>query len=156
MAKDRAHKTYVPHFFLVLQTLTSPNYIMFRIDWPMSRQSYPHFTLSIPQLHSFHWLSVKFRKLFKISLLTYKTLREKPPVYLYSMLAASLPSRSIRSNKGISSSDRRVKTNTGAGVFHSRAPSFWNNLLLSVRSAFQVVTLKKHFKTHIFDLAFPP
>ena len=35
----------------------------------------PPFTRSIPLLRSLHWLPVKFRILFKINLLTYKTLR---------------------------------------------------------------------------------
>ena len=37
----------------------------------------PPFTRSVPLLHSLHWLPVRFRLLFKIPLLTYKTLREK-------------------------------------------------------------------------------
>ena len=53
------------------------------------------------------------------------------------MLAASLPSCSLRLNNDNSLSVLRVKTNTGARAFHSCAPSPWNNLLLS-------------------DLAFPP
>ena len=112
----------------------------------------PPFTRSVPLLRSLHWLPVKFRILFKISLLTYKTIHEKQPVYLHSMLAASLPSHSLRSNKGISLSVPRVKTNSGARAFHSCAPSLWNNLPLSVRSAISVVAFKKH----LFDLAFPP
>ena len=35
------------------------------------------FTRSIPLLRSLHWLLVRFRILFKINLLTYKTLRKK-------------------------------------------------------------------------------
>ena len=55
--------------------------------------------------------------MFKISFLTYKILRGGQPVYLHFMLAPSLPSRSLRSNKGISLSVPRVKTNTGARAF---------------------------------------
>ena len=79
----------------------------------------------------------------------------KTPVYLHSMLAASLPSHSLRSSKGISLSVHRVKTNTGARAFHSCAPSLRHNLPLSVRSAISVATFKKYLKTHFFDLAFP-
>ena len=116
----------------------------------------PPFTRSILLLHSLHWLPVRFRIRFKINLLTYKTLREKQPVYLHSMLAESIPSRSLRSNNDNSLSVPRVKTNTGAKAFHSCTPSLWNNLPLSVRSASSVATLKKYPKTHLFDLAFPP
>ena len=74
---------------------------------------------SLPLLRSLHWLPVRFRILFKINLLTYKTLCEKQPVYLHSMLAASLPSRSLTSNNDNNLSVPRVKTNTGARAFHS-------------------------------------
>ena len=116
----------------------------------------PPFTRSIPLLRSLHWLPVRFRILFKINLLTYNTLHEKQHVYLYSMLAASIPSRSLRSNNDNSLSVPRVRTNTGARAFHSCAPSLWNNLPLSVHLAISVATFKKYVKTHLFDLAFPP
>ena len=116
----------------------------------------PPFTRSIPLLRSLHWLPVRFRILFKINLLTYKTLREKQPVFLQSMLAASTPSCSLRSNNDNSLSVPRVKTNTGARAFQSCAPSLWNNLPLSVHSASSVATFKKYLKTHLLDLAFPP
>ena len=60
-------------------------------------------------------------------------LRGKQPVYLHSMLAASIPSRSLRSINDHILSVHRVKTNTGARAFHSCAPSLWNNLPLSVQ-----------------------
>ena len=49
----------------------------------------PPFTHSVSPLLSLHWMPVKFRKLFKISLLTYKMFHEKQPVYLHSILAPS-------------------------------------------------------------------
>ena len=107
----------------------------------------PPFTRSIPLLRSPQWLPVRFRILFKINLLTYKTLREKPPVYLHSMLAVSIPSRSLRSNNDNSLSVPRVKTKAGAGAFHCcAAPSLWNNLPLSLLSDISVATCKKHLK----------
>ena len=75
------------------------------------------FTLSILLLHSLPWLPVQFRDGFKMCVLTCKTLHEKQPVYLHIMLATSLPSRSLRSNKGITLSVPRVKTSAGAGHF---------------------------------------
>ena len=75
----------------------------------------PPYTRILPLLR---WLPVRFRILFKIKLLTCKTLREKQPVYFHSMLAASLPSCSWRSNNDNSLSVPRVKTNTGARAFH--------------------------------------
>ena len=106
----------------------------------------PPFTRSLPLLRSLHW----FRISFQISLLTYKTLREKQPVHLHSMLAPSLLSPILWDIS------LGVKTNTGARAFHSCAPSLWNNLSLFVHSAISVATFKKRLKTHLFDLAFPP
>ena len=77
----------------------------------------PLLTRSVPLLRSLHCLPVTFGIFFQISLLTYKILREKLPVYLHSMLPASLPSRSLRSNNDNSLSVPRVKTNTGKRTF---------------------------------------
>ena len=59
----------------------------------------PPFTRSVSLLRSLHWLPVKYRVLFKICLLTYKALHEEQPVYIRSLIAISLPSRSLRSNR---------------------------------------------------------
>ena len=80
------------HFCMVLLTLTSQDLSVYRINWPRLVATSPPFTRSFPLLCSLPWLPVRFRILFKINLLTYKTLREKQPVYLHSMLAASIPS----------------------------------------------------------------
>ena len=105
-------------------------------------------TRSVALLWFLHWLPVKFSILFKISLLTYKSLHEKRACYLHSMLAASLPSHTLRSNKGISLSVPRVETNTGSRAFHSCAPSLWSSLPLSVSSAISVLSSR-----HVFWLA---
>ena len=96
----------------------------------------PPFTRSIPLLRSLHWLLVRFGIFFKIYLLTYKTLREKQPVYLHFMLAALIPSRSLRSNNDNSLSVPRVKTNTGAGAFQSCVPRLFGTTCrcLSIQS----------------------
>ena len=141
------------HFCMVSRTLTSP--ILRGVQNRLARiiTKSPPFFCSLPLLRSLHWLTRRFRMLFKISLLTYKTLHAKQLAYLHSILAASLPSQSI--SKGISLSIPRVKTNTGARAFYSCALSLWNNLLLSVHSTISFATFKKHLKTHLFDLTFP-
>ena len=82
----------------------------------------PPFTRSVPLLRSLHWLPVKYRVHFKICLLTYKALHEER-VYLRSLIATSLPSRSLRSNREITLSVPRIRrTNTGTRAFSSCAP----------------------------------
>ena len=115
----------------------------------------PPFTRSVPLLRFLHWLPVKYRVHFKIRLLTYKALHEEQPVYLHSLIAISLPSRSLRSNRGITLSVPRIKTNTGARALSSCASSLWNNLPPSVHSATSVATFRRRLKTYLFDLAFP-
>ena len=109
----------------------------------------------LPLLRSLHWLPVKYRVHFKICLLTYKAVNEEQPVYLCSLIAISLLSRSLRSNRGITLSIPRIKTNTGARAFSSCAPSLWNNLPVSVRSATSDATFRRRLKTYLFDLASP-
>ena len=76
------------------------------------------FIRSVPLLRCLHWLPVKYRVHFKIVLLTYKALHEEKPVYFRSFIATSLPSRSQRSNRGITLSVPRVRTKTGLQLLH--------------------------------------
>ena len=82
----------------------------------------PSFTHIVLLLCSLHWLLLKYRVHFKICLRTYKTLHEEQPVYLRSLIATSLPSRSLRSNRGITLSIPRIKTNTDAKVLQLMCP----------------------------------
>ena len=116
----------------------------------------PPLTRSDALLHSLHWLPLKVRVLFKISLLTCKTLQWRQPFYIHSILATSLSCRSLRSNNDNSLSVPRLKTNTGRIDFCSCDLSVLNNLPLPVCSAITVATFKKYLKTHLFDLSFLP
>ena len=101
------------HFCMVSRTLTSPNSNVFRIDWPngdkVSSIYWQRSTASLPSL-----VVIKHKNIVQDQFVDLQTLSEKQLVYLHSMLAASLPSCSLRSNKGINLSVPRVKTNTGA------------------------------------------
>ena len=107
----------------------------------------PLFTCSVPLLHSLHWLPVKFRILFKISLFMSK-LTMKNSLFIFT---PRLPSCSLRSNKGITVSVSKVNTNTGAIAFHSCAPSLWNNLPLSIQPS---DAISDHFSV-VADLKIP-
>ena len=147
--------TTVIQFCLGLQKPTSPSSNVFLSRLARVVTKSPPFTDSVPLLHSLYWLPVKYRVHFKICLLTYKALHEEQPVYLRSLIATSLPSRSLRSNRGITLSIPRIRTNTGARAFSSCAPSLWNNLPLSVHSATSIAIFRRRLKTYLFDLAFP-
>ena len=134
--------------------LTRLQHVQNQLSWVMIM--FPPNSHSLPLLRFLQWLSLRFGILFKINLLTYKTLSKKQPVHLHSMLVASLPSRSLRSSSNNSHSVPRDKAITGARAFHSCTPSLWNNLSLPVYSAISVVNSKKRLKKHLFDLAFTP
>ena len=116
----------------------------------------PPLSRSLPLLRSLHWLPVHYRLSYKVRLITFNTLHLEQPSYLKDMLAVISPVRSLRSNKGLVLSVPKVKTKTGARAFSSCAPTLWNSLPLHLRSAPSVATFRKHLKTYLFDLAFPP
>ena len=133
--------------------LTKLQHILNRLARVVTKS--PPFTRSVPLLRSLHWLPIKYRVHFKICLLTYRALYKKQPVYLRSVIATSLPSRSLRSNRGITLSIPTIRTNTGARAFSSCTPSLWNNLPLSVCSATSVATFEKTSQNIPFRLGVP-
>jgi hypothetical protein len=116
----------------------------------------PPLTRSIPLLHSLHWLPVRSRIDYKLCLLTFKTITTTQPSYLRDLLTISVPARSLRHNKGTLLKVPRMKSKTGTRAFHSCAPTLWNSLPLTVRSANSSSTFRKLLKTHLFRLSFPP
>ena len=109
-----------------------------------------------PILRSLHWLPIHFRIGFKVRLLTFKTLQLELPSYLHTLLPKAIPSRSLRSNKGLRLTVPRVKTVTGSRAFSHCAPVLWNGLPEKLRSLQSVPSFRRHLKTYLFDLAFPP
>ena len=133
---------------MVSPTLTSPD--MFRNDWPAWWQSLFHL-LCVPLLHSLHWVPVKIWNNVQEQFVDLQK-----PFYLRSMLAPSLPCRSLRSNKDNSLSVPRVKANTGTRTFHSCASSLCSNLQLSVISAVLVATFKNTYHDSCLWLGLSP
>ena len=131
------------HFCMVLLILTSQGFSPpgGKVSSVYSQSS----TASFPS-----W-SVRFEILLKINLLTYKTLREKQPVYLHCMLAAHWGQTVIIVCQSIGSRPILVLE-----LFPPVPPSLWNDLPLSVRSSILVATFNKYLKTHPFDLELSP
>ena len=126
------------HFCMVLPTLTSPNFDIFRINWPTWWQSHPTFTHSVPLLRSLHWLPVRFRILFKINLLTYKTLCEKQPVHLHPCLLHHYHPIHWDWTK-VSVCQSLGSRPTQAQELFTRAQSLWNNLRCLSIQLFQLL-----------------
>ena len=109
-----------------------------------------------PVLASLHWLPVVFRIDFKIILLVYKALNGLAPSYLLDCLPRYIPNRPLRSSTaGLLAVPKRVTTKKyGEAAFCFYGPKIWNKLPLRIRQAPSLDILKKHLKTHLFNLAF--
>ena len=104
-----------------------------------------------PVLNKLHWLPVNDRIIFKLLLLTYKSLNGLTPVYINELLYHYTPCRSLRS----SDSNFLVipKTTTvsyGDGSFAAVAPKLWNQLPLAIRQSNCVDSFKRALKTYLF------
>ena len=86
---------------------------------------YQHIT---PTLKKLHWLPIKQRIDYKICLLTYKTLTNQQPIYLYNSL--SFPSHSVfaRSSDSLVLSIPYVRSSLGKRAFSVIGPRLWNSL----------------------------
>ena len=104
-----------------------------------------------PVLRRLHWLPVHSRIIYKILLLTYKSLKGLAPSYISELLTFSKPSRSLRSS-GLNLLTV-PKTNTvtfGDRAFSVCAPKLWNLLPLAIKNADSVNSFKRQLKTHLF------
>ena len=108
-----------------------------------------------PVLSSLHWLPVKFRIDFKILLFVFKSLNGLAPEYVSNLINVHRPPRALRSSDQLVLDVPRSFLRTkGDRAFAVAAPTLWNSLPLSVRSATSLATFKTHLKTYLFTLAF--
>ena len=116
--------------------------------WPVAHVS--------PLLHSLHWLPIKFRIAFKLTLLALKTLKKGQPSNICNLLSRASPSRTPRSNQGILLKVLGVKTATGSRAFSFPPPHrLWNFLRLLLQYQVSTPLFKKKLKTHLFDISCP-
>ena len=116
----------------------------------------PRFSRSVPLQKSLHWLPVRYRIIFKICTITYQALSTKQPAYLHSMLTPARQPRQLRSSGSGLLSAPRVKTNAGTRAFSVAAPTLWNSLPDSVKSARNIASFRRNLKTYLFKMAYPP
>ena len=104
-----------------------------------------------PILQELHWLPVSERIVFKILVLTYKSLHGEGPSYLSDMLKWYNPSRSLRSSSCLLLVIPHVRLATyGARAFSFTAPHLWNSLPLNIRQSKDTSSFRKALKTHLF------
>ena len=109
----------------------------------------PRSSRSVPLLKSLHWLPVRCRIIFKIC-------TNKQPAYLHSMFTPARQPRQLRSSGSSLLSVSRVKTNAGTRALSVAAPTLWNSLPDSVKSARNIASFRRNLKTYLFKMAYPP
>ena len=108
-----------------------------------------------PVLKGLHWLPVQERIMFKILLLTYKTIHGSAPSYLSELVSSYTPSRSLRSSSKNLLCRRKTKLlQYGGRSFFSAAPKLWNELPDSVRKCESLDVFKSALKKHLFCNAY--
>ena len=112
-------------------------------------KKHEHITPSLCQLH---WLPVEERILFKLLLLTYKSLHGKGPAYLQDLLQPYVPARTLRSSDAnLLCVPKAHYVDTSKRTFGIRAPREWNKLPQSIRDKPSVESFKTALKTFLFS-----
>ena len=98
-----------------------------------------------------HWLPVKYRIVFKISVITYKALSGFAPVYIVDLLERYTPARSLRSSNQLLLKVPSTNTVTyGDRAFSVAAPKLWNSVPYEIRSSESLNKFKSKLKTYLF------
>ena len=108
-----------------------------------------------PALQKLHWLPIRQRITFKIATLTFKTLQSGQPSYLSDLLHRNIPTRSLRSSSQNLLHIPFIKSANGRRSFAFAAPTVWNSLPPTLRSASTLTTFRANLKTHLFPVL-PP
>jgi hypothetical protein len=106
-------------------------------------------------LVSLHWLPVEQRIIFKVLLLTYKSLSGQGPTYLKNLLDPYVPTRNLRSaSSNMLCVPQTHYANTRKRAFSIRAPAEWNKLTKDIRNCDSLSTFKSKLKTYLFKIAY--
>jgi len=115
----------------------------------LRQRKYDHIT---PALVHLHWLPIKYRVIFKLATLTFKTLQSHQPHYLYDLIASdNQPVRSLRSSTQNRLPVNISRTVTSSRSFRHSSVAVWNNLPQDIRDSNSLVTFRSKLKTHLFS-----
>ena len=105
-------------------------------------------------LKTLHWLPVKARIVYKLSVLCHLFFSGNAPAYLSDILHVYIPSRDLRSSSDLKLLRvPRVVTKTfGESSFSYAAPTTWNSLPQQLRNIRMTCEFKTSLKTHLFKL----
>jgi hypothetical protein len=109
-----------------------------------------------PLLQTLHWLPIKARVDYKLSVLCHSFFTDSCPAYISELLTVYRPRRQLRSStdpRVLSIPKVRTKT-FGERSFAFSGPTQWNSLPPHIRSIDNAQTFKKSLKTFLFKLHF--
>ena len=135
--------------FTLLWHLTNKSQQLQRIQNSLARvitntSKYQHIT---PTLKTLHWLPIKQRIDYKTCLLTYKTLTNQQPTYLYNSLSFPSHSVSTRSSDSLVLSIPYVWSLLGKRAFSVIGPRLWNSLPPDTRNSSSLPSTNIPFQT---------
>jgi hypothetical protein len=110
-----------------------------------------------PLLKKLHFLPVKYRIMFKVSMLVFKCLNNFAPEYLANLITLrEVNKRSSRLDDDycLLKTPKASKFTRTEAAFTYYAPTIWNELPYSIRSLTDTELFKKTLKSHFFDIAF--
>ena len=119
----------------------------------LARAVYPSVKRSdhiTPVLRALHWLPIQQRIVYKLSLLTFKTLQHGSPSYLAELLTPHNSCRNLRSSDKHLLSIPFLTSSAGRRSFSFAAPTVWNSLPFHLRSTTSLATFRASLKTHLF------
>ena len=107
-----------------------------------------------PTLKEYHWLPVDLRIIYKVLLLTYKTIHGQGPEYLRELLVPSTKPCLRSTDDKMLDVPSTKSTELRKRAFGFRAPQEWNDLPYTIREKTSVESFKQALKTHFYRIAF--
>ena len=109
-----------------------------------------------PHLQALHWLPVEARIQYKIACMCFSAIHGSGPGYISELVQIYTQQRTLRSSSDtLTLCKQRTSTKSyGERSFFSAAPSIWNSLPLSVRSAQNDSSFRSALKTHLFSKSY--
>ena len=107
-----------------------------------------------PVLKDLHWLPIKYRVIFKITLLVFKVLHGLAPSYLENLIRVKPEGcYHLRNKDQLLVPKTKCKT-FGDRAFFKSGPVLWKSLPDNIRQISNIQKFKKELKTFLFRLAY--
>ena len=107
-----------------------------------------------PIVKRLHWLLIRQRVEYKVSLLSYKIRQTGKLTHLSALLIEHVPTRNLRSSERSDLEIPRTKLALASRAFSVAAPRTWNSLPMDVTSAESLTIFRKRLKIYLFNTAY--